>query len=197
MRRLTIGLFAIALVFGVSTLPATREAAAATPTVTLSPSGPYTDGQTITVSGSGFPSISTDPGGITIVECSDPGGTSAGLPGNNLSCDGDTINPLPIDQGASGDFTTSYTISQLSVPPGNIRCDSSDDCVLWAGVNLNTDFEQPLEYAFSGSFLIASAPASTPESPLALALPLLAVAVIGGGVVVVTRRRRTPSSTGV
>jgi hypothetical protein len=67
-----------AVVFMGSTfgLFATGVASATGPTVTVPwPPGNPTDGQTVTVSGSGFPTRSQDPPGVEIIQCSDPTGT--------------------------------------------------------------------------------------------------------------------------
>ena len=173
--------------------------AGASGTVTLNPaSGPYTDGQTITVSGTGF---STNPAdSIEIVECADPNGTQANLPADNTTCDGTTQNPNTIFTNAAGTFSSSYTIQKLSTTTGNsINCDATHDCVLWVGEDFNGNFSgtaaQPV--GFSVPFLVnnAGSGGTTPESPLTVALPIVGASVAGGaGFLVVRRRRRSAAA---
>jgi len=169
--------------------------AGATASVTLNPtppSGGYTNGQTITVSGTGFSTRSSG-NTITIVECADPGGGSAGLPQDNTTCDATTENPGTIFPDSSGNFSASYQIVKLTTSGGNlINCDSSDNCVLWVGEDFNSNFSgstvQPT--AFSQSFLVADAVTGTPESPLTVALPIVGASVVGAGGFFTYRRRR-------
>ena len=134
--------------------------AGATPTVTLSPSSSsYANQQVITVTGSGF---SPRASGLTIeiVECADPGGATANLPTDNSTCDATTENPNTIYPDASGNFSSSYTLSSLATSSGNlITCDASDDCVLWVGEDFVNNFsgtsQEPA--AFSSPFSLTSA----------------------------------------
>jgi hypothetical protein len=168
--------------------------ASAATSANLSPAGPYTDGQTITVSGGGFPVHSALPSGLTVVECADPGGTVGGLPTDNTTCDGSTVNPLPVNTDASGNFSTSYTLAKLTTTGGvsNINCDSTHFCVLWVGVDFNNSFTGT--HAFSSPFEISAPTMGTPEAPAAIALPVGAALLIGGAVFV-ARRRRAPASS--
>jgi hypothetical protein len=77
-----------------------------------------------------------------------------------------TPKPLPVDGASIGTGTTPWTVT-------------ADDPALYR--DILTETLQP------GS---ATPPASTPESPVTVALPLLGLAAIGGGVLI-TRRRRT------
>jgi len=161
----------------------------AAPAVTLS-AGPYTSGETITVSGTGFPNRSADPTGLSIIECMDTGGLSANLPTDDTTCDASTANPLPVLTSTTGTFSTTYTIESLSTSGGSaINCDHTHDCVLWDSMedyvnNFNSND------AFSVPFTVSAPIASTPESPLAIALPVGAALIIGGAVFVSRRRRR-------
>jgi hypothetical protein len=154
------------------------------------PVGPYSDGQVITVSGTGFSKASADT--ISVVECADPGGLISNLPTDNSGCDGATINPLAIKHDANGNFTAQYTISADSVSGGGaINCDASNYCALWVGEDFNNNFPgttaQPT--AFSAPFLIGATPPA-PESPLTIALPIAAAGVAGGTGFFFFRRRR-------
>ncbi len=164
-------------------------AAFAAPALSMT-AGPYTSGQTVTVSGTGFPTRSADPSGLSIIECTDTGGLSGNLPTDDSFCDASTANPLPVLTNSSGAFTTTYTLESLSTTGGSsIDCDQTDDCVLWAGVDYVNNFNS--NDAFSVPFTISAPIASTPESPVAIALPAGAVLIIGGAVLVSRRRRRT------
>ncbi len=128
------------------------HAFAGAPSISV-PSGPLSDGQVITVTGTGFPSHAQDPSGIQIIECSDPQGSAANLPTDATTCDGATANPLPVAPDSSGRFTDRYTISALNGQHGasNIDCDASDFCVLWAGQDYNQAFTSG-PHAFSTPF---------------------------------------------
>lgn len=164
-------------------------AAAANPQVTLPISNPH-NSQTATVSGTGFPAHSKDPTGVQILECSDPGGSVANLPETAASCDGATVDPLPINTDASGSFSAKYTFYSLHSAHGasNINCDTKHFCVLWVGVDYNQQFLGT--HAFSTAFKIGS-PQSAPASSsnvLVIVLPIVAVVVLGA--LVVLRRRQ-------
>jgi hypothetical protein len=138
-------------------LPARAFGAGSQGTVTAptAPAGPYTDGQQITVSGTGFSTNSGDT--ITIVECADAGGTAGNLPTDNSTCDLNTGNPLGIRHDASGGFSSPYTVALDQVSSGGtIDCDATHYCVLWIGEDFNGNFTgssaQPV--AFSPPFLI-------------------------------------------
>ncbi|HEY5026669.1 MAG TPA: hypothetical protein VII76_16960 [Acidimicrobiales bacterium] len=158
--------------------------------VTIPPGDPH-DQQTITVTGTGFPDHVKDPTGMQILECSDPGGTTANLPSTNLFCDGSTINPSQINTTAQGSFTAKYTVYTLnSTHSSNITCDKTHYCVLWVGVDYNQDFYGP--HAFSTPFEVGGAPSgSGSSSSSTIWIPVVAVVVVGG-VLVVARSRRRP-----
>ena len=150
----TITLFLSATV---ATLAFFGDTAFATTAVNLSPGGPFTDGQTIAVSGTGFPMHSALPSGLEIIECSDPGGLVANLPTDaSTGCDGTTVNGSQINTDATGAFSTSYSISALSATGNsNINCDATDYCVLWVGQDFNNSFLSG-PHAFSAPFFISS-----------------------------------------
>jgi hypothetical protein len=142
-----------------------------TVTAPTAPAGPYADGQTITVSGTGF---STRASGNTmeIIECADPDGTVANLPQDNSSCDGTTQNSNTIVPATDGSFTDQYPITELdTVVSGggyesNINCNATNYCVLWIGEddvgNFTGTTAQPV--AFSPPFLINPAPTTEPTT---------------------------------
>jgi len=191
MRRAGL---ATALIAAALLVPVGGSAFAAGPAVTLSPTPPaggYASGATITVSGTGFPSSTSDPAGLSIIECSDSNGSTAALPTDDSSCDGSTVNPLPITQSTTGSFTTSYQVTSLSTTGGSvINCGATaaTECVLWVGVDYVNNFNS--NDAFSVPFKITTPVASTPESPLAIALPAGAALLAAAAVVLARRRRR-------
>ena len=153
-RKMRLALMGAALALastGVTISIAGVASASGSPTVTTNFSGHYVNGETITVSGTGFPSASADPTGIQIIECADPGGTIGNLPVDDSTCDGSTQNPLPIFSSSSGSFSTTYQISSLSTSDAsNINCDATDYCVLWVGVDYQNSFTA--NDAFSAPF---------------------------------------------
>ena len=153
------------------------------------------DQQVITVMGSGFPAHGRDPTGIAIVQCSDPGGTAAGLPSSAAQCDGTTVNPLQINTDANGNFTAHFVIQSLNgAHTSNIWCDQTHYCVLWAGIDFNSDFLGV--HAFSTPFkvgAVGSAPGSGSGVPAtAIWLPVVLVVTFGAGFAV-NRRRTKPA----
>jgi hypothetical protein len=140
-------------------------ALATTPTVAVPwpPANPA-DGQTVTVSGTGFPGRPQDPTGLEILECADPGGTATNLPSNASACEGTTeiiVNPNQID--ANGSFSAHYTIVALNPSNSSIVCDQTHFCVLWVGIDFNT-FSQPGATAFSAPFEVGGPSAPCPDS---------------------------------
>jgi hypothetical protein len=158
------------------------------------PSGDPQSQQTITVTGSGFPDHIKDPTGMQILECSDPGGSTANLPQSNLFCDGSTINPSQINTDATGSFTAKYTVYALnSTHTSNITCDKTHFCVLWVGVDYNQAFYGV--HAFSTPFEIGgAAKGGSSGSTSDIWIPIVVIVVIAG-VVLVARNRRRQSTT--
>ena len=162
--------------------------AGAAPAVTI-PTGNPADGQTFTVTGTGFPTPTADPSGLQILECSDPSGTTANLPQDNSGCDAISISQGFIGTDSNGNFTTQYTAMLLNSGNSTINCDQTHFCVLWVGVDYLNQFTSG-PHAFSRAFEIGAAPAMTPEAALAIALPVTAALVAGGAYFVVRRRRQ-------
>ncbi len=161
--------------------------AGATAAVTI-PAGNPADGQTFTVTGTGFPTPTADPSGLQILECSDPGGTTTNLPTDNSGCDAISISQGFIGTDSSGNFTTKYTAMLLNSGNSTINCDQTHFCVLWVGQDYLNQFTSG-PHAFSRAFEIGAPPAMTPEAALVIALPVVA-ALIAGGAYIVARRRR-------
>ena len=137
-------------------LPAHAYAAGEAVTI---PPGPFTDGQTITVSGTGFTGILAT--GLQIIECSDPGGTTANLPMDAASgCDGTSVSGNQINPSTTGTFSTQYPIELLNASNSSILCDATDECVLWVGEDYNGEFLSG-PHAFSAPFEIGSTTTTT------------------------------------
>jgi hypothetical protein len=135
------------------------------------PSGPFSDGQNIAVSGSGFPTRAQDPTGLQVIECSDPQGSPANLPTDpGAGCEGITVNPSQINTDSSGRFRASYLIAALSTSAGtsSIDCDATHQCVLWVGTDYNNAFLSG-PHAFTAPFTVTggrtTGPSTTPVAP--------------------------------
>jgi len=151
---------------------------------------PY-DGQMVTVAGTGFPTDLQDPNGVSVLECSDPGGTVTNLPKAMSQCDTATLHLPSVATGTTGTFSTQYPISELTVSGtgSNINCDATDYCVLWVGEDYRYGFLSQA-HVFSVPFEVGTLPALAPETPVAIVLPLAAALIVGGSFLVVSRRRR-------
>ena len=181
--------FSVVVVSAMSTTSTTVTSEVPTVSVPWPPGNPN-NGQTVIVTGSGFPARST---GLTleILECADPAGSHASLPSDPSSCDGTTASPLPIYTDAAGNFTVQYTIEALSTSGGgasNIDCNMASFCVLWVGVNYLYAFGQPGQFAFSAPFEVGGPAAAAPEAPVGLLLPFVGGSVLAA-VLVFGRRR--------
>jgi MYXO-CTERM domain-containing protein len=199
-RGLVFSAVIAATLVGVGLVIPLAGTAGAAQTVSLSPAGPYDNGQSVTVTGAGFTGIPST--GLQILECSDPDGTTANLPTDSTTgCDGTTVSGNTIiPNPTTGDFTTSYQVLQLSIANGNtINCDNTGvtgdanahECVLWVGEDYVNQFLTG-PHAFSAPFAVSSVVATTPEAPLALALPAAAALVVGAYVFVRRRRQHAP-----
>jgi LPXTG-motif cell wall-anchored protein len=135
------------------------SASGSAPSLTLSPSANFHDGESIAVSvgANGYFTPSTR---VNILECADPGGSVANLPTSISTCDGNTIQGNTILVGSNGSFSEAdYT---LYVLPSSILgeqsndqpvCNQTNPCVLYVGQNQN-DFTAPK--IFSAPFSVAS-----------------------------------------
>ena len=121
-------------------------------------------------------------------------------------CDRRTVQPDLLRAGPDGSFTyTEYVIYAL--PDAHTLhetkhhrpiCDLTHACVLIVGY----DLDDPGHRIWSAPFLVNPTPGGTginpgdgtPEVPFALALPVLAIVIIGGTLLIRRRRSATPSS---
>ena len=143
------------------------QAFATTPSVRI-PSGPFTDGQEITVSGTGFPGPHQIPTGLQIYECTDASGQASDLPTDPDQCEGTTVSQDQINTDSKGSFTAQYPMALVTVAGGQaIDCDPTHTCVLWVGVDFNNAFLSG-PHAFSTPFTVAPA-ASNPTTAAASA----------------------------
>jgi hypothetical protein len=197
-RRLAATLVApAAILVALGAGPLVGVASAAGPTVNLTPApvggppGSYADQQSVNLSVAANTTFT--PGAtINVLECADPGGSTANLPTDSSTCDGNTIQGPTVIVGSDGSFSlTGYTIYALpssslgESSSGQPKCNATNACVLFVGQDQN-DFTQPK--TFSAPFFVGPT-ASTPESPLAIALPLGGLGVLAVGTVLVYRRR--------
>lgn len=143
-----------------STLLHPLPSGAATPIVSMSPSSDLHDQETVTVA-VGPNSVFTPHARVNILECADPGGTAAGLPTSDSTCDGNTIQGTAILVALDGSFSESgYTVYALPSSAlgeqANFQpvCNESSPCVLYIGQNQN-DFTAPK--VFSQPFTVAPA----------------------------------------
>jgi hypothetical protein len=142
-----------------------QDAGASTPpSVALSPGGNYTDGQSISVS-VGPNRYFTPHAGVKILECADPGGSTANLPTDDSSCDGNTIQGDSLLVASDGSFSeSSYQVyllpnAVLGEQSNNQPiCNQTHACVLFVGQNQN-DFTAPK--VFSAAFLISPGSGTT------------------------------------
>jgi hypothetical protein len=185
-------------------------------TGTVTSGTPYSSGQLVNVVVSANSTLSltnlesagyTGEPAMKAVECDDPGGLVGNLPATPTgNCDGQTILSTSA-VSANGSFTISgYTIYWLpdnatfGEGPTNLpTCGTAPNyCVLYLGPNQN-DFSKP--HIFSAPFLVTNngddggedPGDGLPETPLAIGLPLLGVAV-GGSVLYLRRRRRSQAA---
>ncbi|HXX89567.1 MAG TPA: hypothetical protein VEI83_05005 [Acidimicrobiales bacterium] len=163
----------------------------------------YTNGQSITVSGTGFSTLASG-NTIEILECSDPNGDPNNQATDNSTCDGTTLNPstiypttCPAPSTATNCFSATYHIKQLNTPANQINCNATNWCDLWVGEDYVNNFSgtsaQPV--TFSAPFLVTSPVGAAPEAPMTIALPLAGAAVVGGGTFLVFRRRRAAADS--
>lgn len=155
------------LVLAGSCLLGAHPAGATAPAVTISPAGPYRDGESVTVSVARS-ALFTPETKVNIIECADPGGTVANLPVNDSTCNGQTIQGGTLYVGAGGAVTEhGYILYKLpsaaldDLPGWLPDCDATHECVLFVGVDQN-DFTQP--HVFSAPFSIEPADAGSTTS---------------------------------
>jgi hypothetical protein len=119
-----------------------------------------------------------------LAQCDELAGSSFDAAGNQLTAN------------ASGDLTDSVTVWKLPTAPSDfdplstINVSASNGIVLWIGddpSNLSTGVFTSVDTLYDNSTV------TTPESPLAVGLPIGAVVVLAGGVALTLRRRRQSS----
>lgn len=139
-------------------------ASGSAPSLELSPSSGFHDGESIAVS-VGANGYFTPHSHVNILECADPGGSVANLPKSISTCDGNTIQGNTVLVGTNGSFSepayTLYTLPSSALgeqPNDQPSCDQSNPCVLYVGQNQN-DFTAPK--VFSSPFSIQSSSGST------------------------------------
>jgi hypothetical protein len=119
----------------------------------------FHDGQTITVA-MGANKVFTPNVRLIILECADPGGTTANLPSKFAACDENTVQGDSVIVQGNGSFSeTSYAVYRLpSTTLGEGKtwqpvCNQAHPCVLYIGENQN-DFTKPK--VFSHPFVVTS-----------------------------------------
>ena len=151
----------------------TGQAEAASPVLTVTPGGSLHDGQTIDLS-VGPNTLFTPHARVNVLECADPHGTTANLPTDVSTCDGNTIQGNTVLVGADGSFSVAgYTVFQLpSTALGELAnyqpvCNASNPCVFYIGQDQN-DFTAPK--IFSAAFSVGPA-SGAPAAPAPAAAP--------------------------
>jgi MYXO-CTERM domain-containing protein len=171
------------------------------------PYGPFDSGETIDLSVPANTAFAApdNTAGINIVECAAPNGV---LPTQTSACDGNTLENF-VGVNADGSFTfngyfiyalpDSYSLGETASNPVTCGNTAATECVLYIGNNQN-DFTQP--HLWSEPFLVHTDPTDsgtydpgdgTPEVPLAIILPLLALGLLGGAVLIRRRPRKRMS----
>lgn len=130
---------------------------ASPPSMTVTPNGPYHNGQKINIS-VGPNRLFKPYGRVNVIECADPRGKSTNLPKDENSCDGNTIQGNTILVKGNGSFsergyvlygTPNTVLGEL--PDSQPVCNRTHVCVLYVGEN-QSNFSWPKE--FSPPFLI-------------------------------------------
>ena len=146
-------------------------------------------------------------GAFYFEECADPGGTAANLPTTSSGCEAATDDFTSVSKTEDGSFDNpSYTVYDLPDPGtlGNAtmvgKCDvAPNTCVIGIfATNPNTTgFSYPHLFSAPFQMSVGDGPDTgdnpgdgTPEVPLAIGLPLAALAVVGGFTIRNRRRHR-------
>jgi len=177
---------------------------------TVASGTPYDSGQYInvttiansTLNNANLPTA--DQGGnFYLEECADPGGTTGTLPTNSTECEAATL--LTVNKNPDGSFTLPFQVYDLPDPnfSGNLvgKCDvAPHQCVIGIfAANPGAPgtfsapklFSAPFQVRFTDGTDAGNNPGDgTPEVPLALGLPLAAIAVFGGWTLRNRRRRQ-------
>ncbi|MFY9782782.1 MAG: neocarzinostatin apoprotein domain-containing protein, partial [Acidimicrobiales bacterium] len=129
MKRIMTSLATVAIVFATVSLAGTIGASATTtavPSITLSPSIGVTNGQTVTITGTGF-----SPGAsLVAVECNATAATVAG-------CNTSVLDPITVS--ASGDVSSTFDVATGTVGNGTCGTSAADaKCVISIGTTSGT-----------------------------------------------------------
>jgi len=135
---------------------------ATSPTVSITQTQPYSNGQSLTLTGSNFPFGAANPTGLQILECSDPGGLPGNLPTDaSLGCDGTTLTDIS-DPGGNVNAHFSVSLLQSATGLSNINCTSTQYCALWVGEDSSNLSNNS---AFTAPFLLnPTTPTITPQT---------------------------------
>jgi hypothetical protein len=115
---------------------------------------------------------------VIILECSDPGGSSAHLPTSISNCDENTVQADTVLVQPNGSLSEKgYTL--YSLPNAALGeqsnwqpvCDATHQCVLFVGENQN-DFTQPKLFSQPFSMDPSASPAAPAASPAVSVSPL-------------------------
>jgi len=127
-------------------------AGASPPPMTVTPAGPYHNGQKINISVG--PNRFFKPyGRVNVIECADPQGKVSNLPRDENSCDGNTIQGNTILVKGNGSFaergyvlysTPNTVLGEL--PDSQPVCNRRHMCVLYVGEN-QSNFTWPKEFS--------------------------------------------------
>jgi hypothetical protein len=126
----------------------------------------YRDGQVITVT-VGPNKYFAPYARIIILQCGDPGGTTANLPTSSSTCDGNTVPGPSVLVNKDGSFSTTYQKifalpdPQIGDSPDSVPvCNKTHECVLYVGQNQN-NFSAPK--VFSAPFTVIPAASAKPS----------------------------------
>jgi hypothetical protein len=163
----------------------------------------FTDGQQINISmgpnGTFSPNDALG-GEVVAVECSYNGSNPTDFTNQCAAQTTDGNWPIAVNANGSFDFFAQtgvkqpvYALPDATFPAATIHCDATHPCVWWIGEDPTGGFTSA-PHVFSRPFTVGPTTA-TPESPVTLALPIAAGAVIAGAVYVVVRRRGSRALT--
>ncbi len=206
---------------GNTTLTTTADCGSPPAPCTITPGSPYTSGQIINVGVAAnsvissaalaaftpaIPSLYQPGGNFYLEECTDVGGTTAGLPTGPSGCEAATL--LTTGKTSTGGFSKNFTVydlpdfNTLGSPTMTGTCDvAPNTCVV--GIFISNPqsvsgtfgyphlFSAPFQMSVGDGNDVGNNPGDgTPEVPLAVGLPLAALAVFGGFTLRNRRRRR-------
>ena len=167
-------------------------AVAAPPTLTVTPAGPYTDGQQVVVHGAGFTPNATLGLGQCSSDAPNPGGSSCDSGPDGLF--------TPFSADADGSFTRTVTLhTQVQTTDGVLDCSVDGSCNLFAANRVDyVDERASTPIAFAGVGVEVAGAEQTRAlaftgagaSTMPTALAGLALLVVGGALVLLARRRR-------